>query len=78
MSLIFAISSYNCLKFPTQVVLQPLLFVLKGIPQVKYEKKPNDIACFFTFFTTLHMIWPKFCSNMAVQMAQIWKWNQNI
>ena len=26
----------------------------------KYEKKPNDNACFFTFFTTLNIIWPKF------------------
>ena len=44
----------------TQVVLQPLLIALKGIPQVKYEKNPNDIACLFTFLTTLDTIWPKF------------------
>ena len=39
--------------------LQPLLFALKGIPQVKYEKTNYNI-CFFTFFTTLDQIWPKF------------------
>ena len=32
------------------MVLQPLLDALKGNPQAKYEKSPNDIACFFTFF----------------------------
>ena len=32
------------------MVLEPLLFTLKGIPQNKIWKKPNDIACFFTFF----------------------------
>ena len=42
------------------MVLQPLLFALKGIPLVKYEKK-NDNACFSTFFITLDLIWPKFC-----------------
>ena len=44
----------------TQVILQPLLLALKGNPWIKYEKKPNDIDCFFTFFTTLDIIWPKF------------------
>ena len=42
------------------MVLQPVLFALKGIPRVKYEKKPNGNACFFTFFITLDLIWPKF------------------
>ena len=44
------------------MVLQPLLLALKGNPLVKYEKIPNDIACFFTFFTTLDnldQIFPK-------------------
>ena len=39
---------------------QPLLFGLKGIPHIKYEKKTSDNACFFTFFTTLDLIWPTF------------------
>ena len=43
------------------MVLQPLLDALKGNPQAKYEKSPNDIACFFTFFTTLDIIWPNIC-----------------
>ena len=30
------------------MLLQPLLFALKGILQVKYEKKPIDNACFST------------------------------
>ena len=45
------------------MVLQPLLIALKGILQVKYEIKTNDDACFITFFTTLDLVWPKFCPN---------------
>ena len=41
--------------------LEPLFFALKGIPHVKYEKKAIDNAHFFTFFTTLGLILPKFC-----------------
>ena len=41
--------------------VKPLFFALKGIPHVKYEKKAIDNAHFFTFFTTLGLIWPKFC-----------------
>ena len=41
--------------------VKPLLFALKGIPNVKYEKKAIDNNHFFTFFTTLGLIWPKFC-----------------
>ena len=41
--------------------VKPVLFALKGIPHVKYEKKTIDNAHFFTFFTTLGLIWPKFC-----------------
>ena len=40
--------------------LQPQLFALKDIPHVKYEKKLNDNACFFTIFTTLGIILPRF------------------
>ena len=25
------------------------------------KKKPIDNACFFTFFITMDLIWPKFC-----------------
>ena len=39
---------------------QQLCFALKGIPDVKYEKKTIDNARSFTFFTTLDLIWPKF------------------
>ena len=35
------------------MILQPLFFALKGNPQVKYEKKTNDIASFFTFFDNI-------------------------
>ena len=46
------------------MVLQPLLFALRGIPQVKYEKiLGNDNACFFTFF---HNIGP----NLAQILPQ--------
>ena len=41
--------------------VKPLFFALKGIPNVKYEKKAIDNNHFFTFFTTLGLIWPKFC-----------------
>ena len=41
--------------------VQSLLFALKGIPYVKYEKKTIDNGRFFTFFTTLDLIWHKFC-----------------
>ena len=40
--------------------VKPLFFALKGIPNVKYEKKAIDNNHFFTFFTTLGLIWPKF------------------
>ena len=50
------ISSYICVKFQ---VFAELLFYLKGIPHVKYEKIDN--ACFFTSFTILDLIWLKFC-----------------
>ena len=40
---------------------KPLFFALKGIPNVKYEKKAIDNNHFFAFFTTLGLIWPKFC-----------------
>ena len=43
------------------MVLQPLLLALKGNPQVKYAKKPNDIACFFRYF----------CHNIGYNLAQI-------
>ena len=43
--------------------VQSLPLALKGIPHVKYEKKPIDNAHFFTFFTTWDLIWPKFCSK---------------
>ena len=38
------------------MLAQPLLFALKGIPHVKYEKKPIDNACFFFYF--FHNIGP--------------------
>ena len=42
--------------------VKPLFFALKGIPHVKYEKKPIDNAHFFFIFsTTLGLIWLKFC-----------------
>ena len=40
---------------------QALLFTLKGIPHVKYEKNLLIMPFSFTFFTTLGLIWPKFC-----------------
>ena len=43
------------------MVLKPLIFALKGIHQVK------DIACFFTFFTTLDVIY----SDVRIQA--IWE-----
>ena len=44
----------------TQIFVEPLLFALKGIPHVNMKKNPIDNAHFFTFFTTLGLIWPKF------------------
>ena len=44
------------------MALQPLVFALKCILQVKYEnknknkKQTNDSACFFTLFRTLDLI----------------------
>ena len=40
--------------------LQPLIVALKSIPIVKFEKETIDNDNFFTFFTTLGLIWPKF------------------
>ena len=54
-SLKFSIFSYNCNKFPLRWFYNHC-FLLQ-----KIWKKPNDITCFFTFFTTLDIIWPKFC-----------------
>ena len=45
--------------------VQLLLLALKGIPNIKYEKKKIDNTHFFTFFTTLHIIWPKFCPKIT-------------
>ena len=45
--------------------VQLLLLALKGIPNIKYEKKTIDNTHFFTFFTTLHIIWPKFCPKIT-------------
>ena len=38
--------------------VKPLFFALKSIPNVKCEKKAIDNNHFFTFFTTLGLIWP--------------------
>ena len=43
--------------------VKPLFFALKGIPNVKYEKKAIDNNHFFTFF---HNIWP----NLAQILPQ--------
>ena len=40
------------------MVLQPLLFALKGIPQVKYEKKLMILP---VSLLLILIIWPKFC-----------------
>ena len=48
--------------------MQPLLFPLEGIPQVKYEKNAVDNACFLTFFTTWNLIWPKFFPKMTLTL----------
>ena len=32
-------------------------------------KKPNDITCFFTFFTILDIIWPKFCPKTTPNLT---------
>ena len=54
-----------------------LLFPLKGIPHVKYEKKRMDNAHFFTFFTRLDLIWPKFCAKTTQNLSFIagFRWN---
>ena len=36
-------------------------FCFKRYSPMKIWKNPNDIACFFTFFTRMDLIWPKFC-----------------
>ena len=35
--------------------------LLKCIPHAKYEKNPTEIPVSLFFFTTLNLIWPKFC-----------------
>ena len=40
--------------------VQQQLCTLKGIPHAKYGKNPIDNASFFTFFTTLDLIWLEF------------------
>ena len=44
--------------------MQPLLFALKGVPHIKYEKKTIDHA---GFFFSQH--WTKFCPNFALRQA---------
>ena len=53
---IFALNS-------TQVFVQPLVFALKGIPHVKYEKNVLLMPVSLLFFTKLGLIWPKFWSK---------------
>ena len=48
---------------------KPLLLAFKGNPQVKYEKKPNVIACFFTFFTTLDFTSTQYNASPAITGA---------
>ena len=36
------------------------------------KKKPIDNACFFTFFTTSDLIWPKFCPKTTTTLFLFW------
>ena len=41
--------------------VKPLFFALNGISRVKYEKKLSIMPISCRVFTTLGLIWPKFC-----------------
>ena len=48
-------------------------FALKSIPHVKYEKKKQKKkrfgnASFLTFFTTLDLLWPRFCPKTSLTL----------
>ena len=78
MSFKCGISSYICLKFLVKCLyIQPLPFASKYILHVKFEKKLIDNACFFTFFTTLGLIWPRFCpkDTATLRFFAGFQWN---
>ena len=50
------------------MVLQPLLFALKGIPQVKYEKKLMILPVSLLFSQHCDIIWPKFCPKTTFDL----------
>ena len=54
------------------MVLQPLLFTLEAILQVKYEENLMMPVSLF-FFTTLDLIWPKFCSKIT-RTFELFRW----
>ena len=60
MSFKCGISSNICLNFHSSIFVTTILFALKGIPHVKYEKKLVDNVCFFLFFKTLGQFGPNF------------------
>ena len=46
---------------------KPPIFAFEGIPHVKYEKNIYN-AHFLTFFTTLGLIWLKFCPKSTATL----------
>ena len=51
--------------------VQPLFFALKGIPHVKYEKKLLTMPISLLYFTTLGLIWPKFCPKTTPTLTYL-------
>ena len=49
------------LKFPLKYLYNHYFLLFRRYSPYKIWKKRIDNACFFTFFTTLGLIWPKFC-----------------
>ena len=54
------IYTVNTFVLVIQVIEKVVKKIVKRYSQSKIWKKPNDIASFFTFFTTLDIIYPKF------------------
>ena len=57
----YGVSSSYSLQFSLRFLYNPYLFACKCIPHAKYEKRPIEIPVPLFFFTTLDLIWPKFC-----------------
>ena len=49
--------------------VQPLVFALKGILMENRKKNPIDNNSFFNVFTTLGIIWPKFCPKITPMLV---------